>query len=590
MKTHFSFNAALSGAVLCAATVISSVPVRAADSNPVFVDQGTNWKATEREEFYTQDQGSRIMPLSWLEALKQPNGSPFLADSLGRYGYLPNPANSNGLPVGFTASGPQGSQFAGMTCAACHTRQISVDGTEYRVDGGPAIVDFQSFLTDLDAAVKRVLGDDTTFQTFARAVLGVAAPNPADVVALKKNVKAWYLRYNTLIMRALPTPPWGPSRLDAVGMIFNRLTGLDLGPPPSFLIPDNIKQADAPVRYPFLWNAPKQDKTQWPGFADNGNDILGLARNLGEVYGVFGVFEPTKEWWHILGVNYLNNNSANFDGLDKLEGLVKQIGPPKWPWPVDAALAEKGSAIYKRPTKQGGCGDCHGIREGEVRFFEVHTWATTPLQDVGTDTKEWDILKWQAQTGVLKDAPIPLSLPLRRFGDTDTAFGLLSASVIASIVQNSLTLAATAQETQAAIAEEKQVKLPPALQDLKGAFHLPGVQSPSGKLTAQPPEPVFEARVLEGIWAAAPYLHNGSVPTLHDLLLPADQRPKAFKIGPAYDKVNVGLAIEQTKFDYTLNTTDCSGRNSGNSRCGHEYGTQLPPEEKKALLEYLKTL
>jgi hypothetical protein len=230
MKTHFSFNAALSGAVLCAATVISSVPVRSADSNPVFVDQGTNWKAKEREEFYTEDQGSRIMPLSWLEALKQPNGSPFLADSLGRYGYLPNPANSNGLPVGFTASGPQGSRFAGMTCAACHTRQISADGTEYRIDGGPAIVDFQTFLTDLDAAVKRVLGDDTTFQTFARAVLGVAAPNPADVVALKENVEAWYLRYNTLIMRALPTPPWGPSRLDAVGMIFNRLTGRSRAP------------------------------------------------------------------------------------------------------------------------------------------------------------------------------------------------------------------------------------------------------------------------------------------------------------------------------------------------------------------------
>ena len=209
MKTHFPFNSALSGAVLCAATVTSRVPVRAADSIPVLVDQGPNWTPTTQADFYTQDQGSRIMPLSWLDALKQPNGSPFLADSLGRYGYLPNPANSNDLPVGFTASGPQGSQFAGMTCAACHTRQISADGTEYRVDGGPAIVDFQSFLTDLDAAVKRVLGDDTTFQTFARAVLGVAAPNPADVVALKENVKAWYLRYNTLIMRALPTPPWG---------------------------------------------------------------------------------------------------------------------------------------------------------------------------------------------------------------------------------------------------------------------------------------------------------------------------------------------------------------------------------------------
>jgi hypothetical protein len=125
---------------------------------------------------------------------------------------------------------------------------------------------------------------------------------------------------------------------------------------------------------------------------------------------------------------------------------------------------------------------------------------------------------------------------------------------------------------------------------LKDAFHLPAQPSPSGELTAQPTRDVFEARVMEGIWAAAPYLHNGSVPTLYDLLQPADQRPRSFKIGPAYDKTKVGLAIEQTKFDYTLNTTDCSDRNSGNSRCGHDYGTQLPPEEKKALLEYLKTL
>ncbi|MGA9214470.1 MAG: di-heme-cytochrome C peroxidase [Methylocella sp.] len=586
VKIHFSFSAALSGAVLCAATVTSSVPVRAADSNPVLVDQGTNWKATKREEFYTQDQGSRIMPLSWLEALKQPNGSPFLADSLGRYGYLPNPANGNGLPIGFTASGPQGSQFAGMTCAACHTRQISADSKEYRIDGGPAIVDFQSFLLDLDAAVKRVLGDDTTFQTFARAVLGVANPNPGDVAALKENVKAWYLRYNTLIMRGLPKAPWGPARLDAVGMIFNRLTGLDLGPPPSYLISDNIKQADAPVRYPFLWNAPKQDKTQWPGFADNGNDILGLARNLGEVYGVFGVFEPTKEWWHILGVNYLNNNSANFDGLNKLEGLVKQIGPPKWPWSVDAALAEKGKAIYNRPTKQGGCTDCHGIRPGEVRFFNVQTWATTPLQDVGTDTKEYDILNWQAQTGVLKGAEIPfITSPLQ---ESDLAISVLSTSVLGSIIQNYVPLTATAQETRTTQLE--RFRLPPPLQDLKGAFHLPSQPSPRSKQTAPTTQYVYEARVMEGIWAAAPYLHNGSVPTLYDLLLPANQRPKAFKIGPAYDKTKVGLAIEQTKFDYTLNTTDCSDRNSGNSRCGHEFGTQLRPEEKKALLEYLKTL
>lgn len=585
VKAHFSIHAALSGAALCAVVLASSVPVRAADSNPIYADQGANWTPTTRADFYTQDQGSRIMPLAWLEALKQSNGAPFLADSLGRYGYLPNPANSNGLPVGFTASGPQGSEAAGMTCAACHTRQIAADGKEYRIDGGPAIVDFQSFLADLDAAVARVLGDEAAFQTFAQAVLGPAA-SPDDAAALRDSVKGWYLRYHTLIMRALPTPAWGPSRLDAVGMIFNRLTGLDLGPPPSYLIPDNIKLADAPTRYPFLWNAARQDKTQWPGFAKNGNDLLGLARNLGEVYGVFGVFEPKKDLWKLYGVNYLNNNSANFDGLGKLEGLIKLIGPPKWLWPVDAALAHQGKAIFNRPTAEGGCGECHGIRPGEL----PQTWAT-PLQDVGTDTKEWDILNWKdLQTGELDHTIIPSGLPLRLFEKTDTAFEMLSGSVLGTIIQNLLSPPPAALELESHVNELKRFHLPPAMQDLTGAFRLPGKSSPRGEQPAPTTQFVFEARVMEGIWAAAPYLHNGSVPTLYDLLLPADQRPKSFKIGPAYDITKVGLAIAQTKFDYTLNTTDCSGRNSGNSRCGHEFGTQLPPEEKKALLEYLKTL
>jgi cytochrome c peroxidase len=96
--------------------------------------------------------------------------------------------------------------------------------------------------------------------------------------------------------------------------------------------------------------------------------------------------------------------------------------------------------------------------------------------------------------------------------------------------------------------------------------------------------------VLQGISATAPYLHNGSVPTLADLLKPANQRPAAFQIGPAYDTVNVGLAADQTMFNYNLKTTDCNDRNSGNSRCGHEFGTQLSPAEKRALLEYLKAL
>ena len=168
-------------------------------------------------------------------------------------------------------------------------------------------------------------------------------------------------------------------------MIFNRLAGLDLGEPPTYLIPDNIARADAPTRYPFLWNAPIQDKTQWPGFADNGNDILGLSRNLGEVYGVFGVFHPVEQRGTFrLNRDYLANNSANFSGLAKLEDTIRKIGPPRWPWELDYRLAAKGAEIFNRGIEDGGCVDCHGIRSGAVRPVFNQTW-DTPLVDAGTN-------------------------------------------------------------------------------------------------------------------------------------------------------------------------------------------------------------
>lgn len=352
------------------------------------VDQGPDWTLATRASFYSQDQGSQIMPLRWMQALKQPNGDPFLADDLTRYGYLANAENpTSRLPVGFTAAGPLGGEVIGMTCAACHTRQIEVQGTAYRIDGGPAIADFQSFLTDLDTAVNAVIADATAFQEFAAAVLG-QPPTPADEANLMADLKAWYLRYDTLMQRALPASPWGPSRLDAVAMIFNRLTGLDLGPPPTYLIANNIMRADAPVRYPFLWNAAIQDKTQWPGFADNGDTLLGLARNLGEVFGVFATFHPAKDLGHpLLKINYLGVNSANFEGLDALEHLIRKIGPPKFPWKIDAALARQGEAIFARDTAQGGCAACHAITPGRTRPIDEKTWAT-PIMDVGTDSLE----------------------------------------------------------------------------------------------------------------------------------------------------------------------------------------------------------
>ncbi len=95
--------------------------------------------------------------------------------------------------------------------------------------------------------------------------------------------------------------------------------------------------------------------------------------------------------------------------------------------------------------------------------------------------------------------------------------------------------------------------------------------------------------MLEGIWAAAPYLHNGSVPTLAELLKPPAQRKTTFSLGAKYDIENLGLAETQDPSIPPRTVTGCDKLNSGNSNCGHDFGTGLSDPDKKALLEYLKT-
>ncbi|MBV8699000.1 MAG: hypothetical protein JO052_14250, partial [Bradyrhizobium sp.] len=294
----------------CAIVLATSSAVQAAGGDPIYVDQGPRWTASARADFYTRDQGSRLISLAWMQALRK-DGQPFLSDSMSRYGFLPNPESAAGLPVGFHASGPRGFQTVGVTCSACHTRQLEVDGKMYRVDGGPSLTDFQTFLSDLDKAVAEATASKASFAAFAAAVLNSPTPAAADVTALRNKVDAWHRRYHAWMVGTLPTPGWGLGRLDAVGIIFNRLSGLDVGPPPDLLIPENMKPGDAPVRYPFLWNSPVQDLTDWGGFVMNGNDVFALSRNTGQAL-AFADFEPAR-----VGplFNYLHNNSINFDGL-----------------------------------------------------------------------------------------------------------------------------------------------------------------------------------------------------------------------------------------------------------------------------------
>jgi hypothetical protein len=107
-----------------------------------------------------------------------------------------------------------------------------------------------------------------------------------------------------------------------------------------------------------------------------------------------------------------------------------------------------------------------------------------------------------------------------------------------------------------------------------------------------PGEPrAYESRVLHGIWATAPYLHNGSVPNLWELLTPPDQRKPFFMVGSkAYDRVNVGYVTDSSPFKDGKLVVG-SEAVPGNSNAGHDFGTKtLTDDEKWQLIEYLKQL
>lgn len=529
----------------------------------VLLDQGSSWQRKEREQFYSQDQGSWIIPYAWIVALNEPNGLPFMRDSLSRYGYLPNVKNvknPEGLPIGFLVAksdllGPQLS----MTCSACHTRQLTVAGTHYIADGGPSFTDLQSFIQDLDAAVGYILASPYEFSQFQLRVSAQLARNTSHRSATPigvpsyQQVMDWYVPWHTITSRSFTsdTPAWGIGRTDALSLIGNRVSGLDIGSPThAFLIPENIGPAFAPVRFPFLWNAPRQDLTQWGGTSVNGNDSYALQRNSGEVLGVFALLQPKPDSTKANGYNFLSTNSTNYDGLREAENLVRKIGPPKWPFNVDSAKAARGKIIYDATCGPG----CHEIKQGAARPPVTDTWAT-PKSDVNTDTRYYDVLARTTQSS-----------------------GLLTGFVNPVNPQGPLPATGAATLSLVTMTNES------ALKQLYPNIDLT-LRAPSSK------GHVFESRVLQGVWAAAPYLHNGSVPSLAELLKRAKDRVKNFQVGPNYDVVNVGIApVQPGGTSTTRVTTDCLQNNTANSNCGHEFGVELTPSEKDALLEYLKTL
>jgi len=265
----------------------------------VNVEQG--WSPADKTAWYTTNQGLRILPLSGLRALEQPDSDkPFLApEYMAGFRYLPGPGASD-LPIGFTIDAQDDSQLSvtklrwkegqsskepwvGLTCSACHSNELTYNGKRLRVEGAPSLTDYQSFSTAVAKALDQTRLDDQKFARFANQVLG---DDGQDSNKLRGEL-AKLADAQTRVAASNATPlRYGFGRLDAIGYAFNMIATAANAPGQIFHAPE------APVSYPFLWNIHQLSVVQWNGGLANGPvvggvDLGALARNTGEVISEF---------------------------------------------------------------------------------------------------------------------------------------------------------------------------------------------------------------------------------------------------------------------------------------------------------------
>jgi hypothetical protein len=538
-----------------------------------------NWTPAESLRFYSTPQGSQLIPYTWFLALEQADSDiPFRdIQNILKYRYLAqtaSPTNPDGLPVGFVADKGAGRTWLGLTCAACHTNEIRLGTTGYRVDGAPTQADVQGFLTAMIAAMQRTFAEPAKFDRFAARVLG-PHNNPANQADLKASLaKSIKIRVGYNLRNfpgfdpalAVPPPPTRFGRLDAVDAIVNEVYHQAV-PSAEFIPPTaNAMAADAPVSYPFLWDTPQHDRVEWLGIGQSGGPggIFSLSRNVGEVMGVFGDFiipdDPS-----LLGLGYAS--SVKGTQLGELEDSLKTLWSPLWPSdfpPINSDAAAKGAVLYQKKLENNkSCNDCHAL----INRSNPNRTVVAKILPTGTDSRAFDnFFKTRRPSGKLNGVNVnfvPFTAKVPPIADANT---MVTNAVVGVILG--------------------QAKDAPPDQLARINFRGPAIE---GLAPGAFPSPAYKARPLNGIWATAPYLHNGSVPNLDALLRPAAQRPTSFSVGTrTFDPVRVGYQTDAPNFPKLEVSPD--GTKLGNSNAGHEYGVGLTDEERSQLVEYLKSL
>ncbi|MFS0736862.1 di-heme-cytochrome C peroxidase [Sphingomonas sp. 1P06PA] len=355
--------------------------------------------------------------------------------------------------------------------------------------------------------------------------------------------------------------------------------------------------ATAPVSYPFLWNIAQTDRVQWNGIVTNQTlpipgaerfDYGALGRNAGEVTGVFGDIALTEN----AGLRGYRS-SIQVQRLTELERLLARLRPPRWPLDPIATGPDSRAAIGKALFAER-CATCHehlAPDDLKTRYAAKMSLLRADAPDnrpPGTDP--WmacNAFTYQIRTGRLQGTKTGLvsGPPLAAVEPT--------AKVLETVVKGEL----AGQKAELITAAAKAIfnSAPFPRPETPGAFVDPELERARRLricMTTDNPLLAYKARPLTGIWATAPYLHNGSVPTLYDLLQPPAKRPRLFYVGSRrFDPRKVGYATEQAADNpFAFRTHDDAGEPiPGNDNAGHDYGP-LSEEQRWALVEYMKTL
>ena len=328
---------------------------------------------------------------------------------------------------------------------------------------------------------------------------------------------------------------------------------------------DNFNPPDAPVSYPFLWGTDQSDYVQWVGNAGNSN-IGRLGRNTGEVLGVFAHINMTHRHWYTIGYP----SSAESLKQIEVEQQIRNLQSPLWPDilpAVDDVRAGRGADLYKQQ-----CAGCHNIVDRTDVKRNVVAWMER-LDTIQTDPKTArNIVSRTGKTGILEGRKIGVLFG-KKFDATSSVNDIVTHEVIGMLLHRG--------------GDD-------ILDELISFFEGRGLgnSKKQGNYDKDQPLLAYKGRSLCGVWATAPYLHNGSVPSLWQLLTKPADRIKTFYVGSReFDPKEVGQEYRApSPGSAVFETHDKDGEPiPGNSNAGHLYGTDLTDAQKWDLVEYMKT-